>query len=100
MRDTHRQHYIIEEIRGDNRTTPTLLGLLPETKTTNIDTQPTAILLEIGRLITPPDASDVRNPKKTPKIHSKQPDPMRATHASYTGESAKKHYKNKHHTPH
>ena len=38
MRDTHRQHYIIEESRGDNRTTPTLLGLLPEKETTNTDT--------------------------------------------------------------
>jgi hypothetical protein len=87
MRDTHRQHHSIEESRGDHRTPPSLLGLLPEIGKKNTNKQPTATQLETGRPITSPDASDVRNHKKPPKSNPEKPAILLATQAPYSIES-------------
>ena len=81
MRDTHRSQHNIEERRGEYSTTPTHVGLLSEINKKDTDTQPTATQLEIDRPITSPDASDVRNYKKPPKIHPNKPDTARDIHA-------------------
>jgi len=74
MREPHRHRHIFAAGRGDQRTTPTPLGpLSPEIETTRTETQLTAAQLEKGRLITPPDASDVRNQKNPPKTAVDKP---------------------------